>query len=904
MKLRSLRRTHPPWSASRPVLGAAFVALCVALPLSGQAQSALPVTARVQAGSEANLLVLEVDLDGHVLSDSLGAYQEGAHILLPLGELSRLLTLAINVHPVQGRASGFVIHEDHEFSLDVGTSTATVNGHETSFEPSLASVIGDDIYVSSQLLSRWLPLDLKVDLSRLQLRVKPRERLPLQERLEREDYGARLHGVAGEVRDLGYPLLMVPFALASVPFIDQTFSSNANLGDQAHENKLLYTGYFTGDLLGMEGAAYVSTNRESQILATGDTTTTPAVRLTLSRHDPDAGLLGPMQARSVAIGSINVPTVPEIMIGSPNGNGLMVSNRPLDQPTSFDRQTLRGNLPPGWDVTLYYNDTLLAYQQSRADGQYAFEDLPLSFGPNDFRLVFNGPLGQVRVERQSFLLDHSIIKPGEIFYSLAQQRDYGGGLRSLAQADFGLTRTLSLNGALVRKPDLITGDEDTYAQMGLRAYVDSMIVSTQLSVQQSGGLLGELDFKTRIAGYSIDFTHLQREGDFHSDTLSNASDAIRFRDLLRVIGTFKPESMPAWTVSLDGLRDQLDAGGQRIDVTGRASTMYKGTAMSTSVSWEQSLGQNTAEGSLQLSRRVMNIGLNGQFGYTLLPHPSLETYSLTADRGLGDAYRINAGFQHTISSPLTQGFVGLTKSLGSFGLGIGGSYNTQHQIAIGVQLFFSLGRDPRTGNWLMDAQSLAGTGAVSVRAFVDRNQNGIRDPGEELIPNAGFIFNGGGRNAARTDADGNAFMGRLMPDQYTDIALDPDTLEDPQWKPLTPGVRVLPRPGVVNMLEFPVVATSEIDGTIFLLETKGRREIGDVHIELVDVNNVVVASTRSSPDGYYLLHQVLPGKYVLRIAPDQALKLSIEGKLDRALTVPPDGDFISGQDFELKLAAH
>ena len=165
-----------------------------------------------------------------------------------------------------------------------------------------------------------------------------------------------------------------------------------------------------------------------------------------------------MQARTVSIGSINVPTVPEIMIGSPNGNGLLVGNRPLDQPTSFDRQTLRGNLPPGWDVTLYYNDTLLAYQQSRADGQYAFEDLPLSFGPNDFRLVFNGPLGQVRVERQSFLLDHSIIKPGEIFYSLAQQHDYGGGLRTLAQADVGLTRTLSLNGALVRKPDLITGD--------------------------------------------------------------------------------------------------------------------------------------------------------------------------------------------------------------------------------------------------------------------------------------------------------------------------------------------------------------------------------------------------------------------------------------------------------------
>ncbi len=48
--------------------------------------------------SDANLLVLEVQLDGHVLSDSFTAYQDDGQVLLPLGELARLLTLAITVH--------------------------------------------------------------------------------------------------------------------------------------------------------------------------------------------------------------------------------------------------------------------------------------------------------------------------------------------------------------------------------------------------------------------------------------------------------------------------------------------------------------------------------------------------------------------------------------------------------------------------------------------------------------------------------------------------------------------------------------------------------------------------------------------------------------------------------------
>ncbi|MEO8921405.1 MAG: carboxypeptidase-like regulatory domain-containing protein [Caldimonas sp.] len=702
--------------------------------------------------------------------------------------------------------------------------------------------------------------------------------------------------------------MTTPIGLLGVPFVDQTFGYQANLGNQPHDTNLTYTGYFTGDLLGIEGAAYLALHRGNEALIANQTST-PELRLTLSRHDPDAELLGPLHARSVALGSITVPSVPNVLLGSPTGNGVFISNRPLDQPTSFDRQNLRGNLPPGWDVTLCYNDALVAYQQSRSDGQYAFDDLPLSFGPNEFRLVFNGPLGQVRVERRSFLLDHSIIKPGEVFYSVVQQQADGntskidgGSMRSVAQVDVGITRGVSVNGALVRKPDLTTGEEMGFGQVGLRAYLDMMILSAQLTKSQGSGLLAELDAKTRLAGYSVDLTHLQRQGDFQSDVLDAQSNAIRFRDTLRVVGAYRPDHLPPLSLALNAQRDQLANGGEQIDVTGRVSTMVKGTSVSNTLDWQSTTGSSTVQGVLQLSRRVMDVGLNGLIGYEVAPHASVQSLSLTADRALSDAYRINAGIQRTItSSPLTLLSLGLTKNLGAYGLGLSTSYSSHRELTIGVQLFISLGREPRSGAWLLDAQPLAGTGAVSARAFVDRNLNGVRDPGEELIPNAGFIFNGGGRHPSRTGSNGTDFIGRLPPGQYTDIALDPDTLEDPQWRPMTPGVRVLPRPGVVDIIEFPVVATSEIDGTVYLLDKAGRREIGDARLELVDAMGAVVMATKSSPDGYYLLHQVIPGKYSIRIAPDQATKLGLGGVLDRPVTVPPDGDFINGQDLELKL---
>jgi hypothetical protein len=913
MKLRSLGRTHPPCWVAKSLLAALCGALCVALPVPVEAQPAPAPIVRIQRGVEANLLVLEVQLDGHVLSDSFTAYQDGGQVLLPLGELARLLTLAIAVQPTQGSAGGFIIREDRTFELSVDDSIASIGGRQKSFEPRLAAVIGDDIYVSSRLLARWLPIDLDVDLSRLQLNIRPRERLPLQERLEREDSGSRLRAGSGERPDPGYPRVITPYGMASVPFVDQTFSGQATKGRGWSQYEAGYTGYLTGDVLGMEGAAYLSTRRQSAVVGTDDRTlhrdaplgvidgnSGADVRVTLARHDPDAGLLGPLRARSLVVGGIVVPSVPNVMIGSPHGNGVMVSNRPLDQPTSFDRHTFRGNLPPGWDVTLYYNDALTAYQTARSDGQYSFDDLPLSFGPNEFRLVFNGPLGQVRVERQSFLLDQSVIAPGEYFYSVAQHRADNGDQRTLAQIDYGITRKIAINAAVVRKPRLGSDEATTYAQAGVRGYLDSMILSAVVTQEQGSGTLAELAAKTRIDGYTLDLVHLQRQGHFESDLLGDSADGLRYRDKVRANGVLRTDAMPPVTLTVEATRDAVESGHDRIDLAGRVSTMLRGTAVSNTLEWMRAEGLSSAVGVLQLSRRVVDVGLNAQVGYTLRPKAAFETVALTADRALGDAYRLTAGLQRTMSSPLTLMSVGLTKNLGAFGLGVNASYSSKHELTVGLQLFLAIGREPRSGAWMLDAQPLAGTGAISARAFVDRNMNGVRDAGEELVPEAGFILNSGGRHPSRTDSSGTAFIGRLTPGQYTDIALDPTTLEDPQWMPLTPGVRVLPRPGVVEVLEFPVVATSEIDGTVYLVGKTERRGIGDAHVELVDEQGRVVASTRSSPDGYYLLHQVLPGRYALRIAPDQAEKLQLSGTLVRPLTVPVDGDFINGQDFELK----
>lgn len=840
-----------------------------------------------------NLVLLEVQLDGNVLAEAISTYQVGRETFLPLGEVARLLTLAIRTQPDQGTAEGFVLSEARAFSLNVAHARLTLADQTQVFDPALVRLQRDDIFVASALLSRWLPLDFEVNLSSLTLQVRPRERLPLQERLDRERLGAKAGARTTGYEDPGYPRQDMPYRLLGMPFIDQTLGVGLRTGSGSRQTSANYTAYLTGDLLGMESALFVSSTKQNP---------SPDVRFTLARHDPDAGLLGPLRARSVMFGSgVSVPSVANIASRSPTGKGygLTLSNRLINQPTSFDRHTLQGDLPPGWDVELYFNEALVGFQTSRADGRYSFDDQPLAYGTNDFRLVFNGPLGQQRVEKQSFLLEQSSTPPGAFYYSLAQHQDDAGQSRSVAQFEWGLNKYLTSTGGLVRLPSRAgtSADGQIYTSLGLRAFWQSFILSNDFLRSPHGGWLNESGLKTRVGSLAVNYSRTLLHG-FSSELFLGTADPLRTRDKLRLDGAIPAGFLPRLPVTLDLQREQFQSGSTNLALTGRVAAYVNGTSVSNQLTWQTSGGNTSANGALQLSRRVGGIGLNGQLGYSLKPQAKLESVALAGDKRLGAAYLLNLGLVHSVSSQETLYTAGLNKSLGRYGLGLSASYSSRGAFAMGLQLFIAMGREPRQAQWRFDALPKADSGAASVRVFLDDNANGVMDSGEEPIENVAMTVNGN-RALARTDAAGIAWLDRLPTRQHVDIAVDTQTLEDPYWAPQRKGVRLVPRPGRVAELDFPVVLTSEIDGTVFLVEKASRRGIGDVMIELLDLDRKVVSAIKSSSDGYYIVPAVAQGRYSLRIAPAQLKQFDMIDPGEREITILPDGKFINGVDFLL-----
>lgn len=861
-----------------------------------------PVGARTPsvASWDANLLILDFRLDGYSLSDSLSAFQEAETVFLPLGEVTRLLSLAIKTQVADGLANGYIVREDRTFELNVPSGLAVIAGRNIGFNSASVRVMAEDIYVPMSLISTWFPVDFDLNLPFLQLQAKPREKLPLQARLERERLNDSLRARGQRQDDVAYPKAQGKYGWLDRPFIDHTVGADARFGKQSAQYQASYSSFMSADFLGLEGSAYINGSRGRSDVD---------YRFILGRQDPDANLLGLMQARSFSLGNILVPSVPNIMATSQLGTGYSVSNRRLDQPTSFDRQSLRGYLPQGWDVTLYFNDALVGFQASRADGLYSFDDLPLSFGRNDFSLVFNGPLGQMRTENRNFMLDQTILKPGEFVYGVTQHRSNLGDLRHVLGTDVGLSSKIvgSLGWVQLPRTDAATGLKAShqFGSVALRGYTDAAILTSQWVQSEAGRSLWELGMKTRLGAYAVDYLHTHVGRFFDSDVFPNAGDVLRRRDQLRLSGVLAPMGTLRWPIAVSAQREKMGPGQLSQGVTGRLSFMAAGAFFTQGLNWQQTktAGQPstaTANGNLQVSRRVLNMGLSAQMDYAFTQKKGLKSLALALDRSLNDGYRVTGGVIRDQVNQISLISAGLSKNLGSFAWAVSGSLSDKGEKAIALQLSMSMGRDPRSGKWFTDALPMANSGALAARAFVDRNLNGSWDPGEELVAGTGFLIDRGGRYPQLTNDKGEAFISRLRAGRYTEVALDPATLEDPQWKIAGTGVSVLPRPGFVQSLDFPLIATSDVDGSAYLLTRAGRRGIGDVLIELVTATGEVVRAVSSSSDGFYTLTQVIPGRYVLRVSPVQLRKLGLRSLRSHEVVVGLDSDFIHGLDFELE----
>lgn len=849
-------------------------------------------------------LILKMQLRHFLINDGFIGYLTQGGVLLPLDEVMRTLNFPISVNPAAGQAQGWFLRENQKFSLDIPRNEVVVKGEITHFDPDLMYLRPDDIYVDTTLLSKWFPVDFEFVLSSLMIKASSREPLPLEEKLEREK---KRSGLGRGIDKPVYPRQETPYRLLDWQFIDTTYSLDYD--NETEKTQGRYNSLIAGDLLNMNSQLFLSGANDEAL---------QDLRLEVGRKDPGGELLGLLKAQEFSFGDIFTTQTP-LIANSQTGRGLEISNFPLNRPSEFDRTTLRGELPLGWEVELYRNEILLDSQVTPdASGRYEFIDVPLLFGLNILRRVFYGPQGQRREEVQRIFAGEDLVQPGKQYYRLGvnqKNKDLfrvgedsrgtvDGEERYLFEYERGISKLFSVSTSLASLPFEKT--RRNYATLGLRSAFFGMFSRLDVSRNDQGGTAAQAAVQANFFDINLFAEHAQFY-DFVSERVPLQSDPADSLSEVRVDGVIPAFwRLPRLPITLAAQMEQLESGRTNYQLANRASLYYKGISFSNNSLWTLSRGGDipditTSSSSFLLSGRVFDrLSLRGTLDYSVQPKIEFKTVSATGDYDFSRDFssRVTVTRQLT-GEPLTSVSLGLNRRFKMAALGVNGAYQDDGNYTIGSTLTFSLGRNPHKKNLFVQSDRIATSGAASARVFLDHNQSGDFDAGDEPIEGAHLRP---GPIDLKTDEDGLAMITGLSSHSPVNVTLDQSSLEDPFWLPVRKGVELVPRPGRSVLLDFPVILTGEVDGTVYLLQEDITKAVSDVELQLVNLEGEVVKQTKTAFDGFYLFTLVPLGKYILRVSPEQVQRLELTTSPEQEVAINTKEPVMSGRNILIKQA--
>jgi hypothetical protein len=714
-----------------------------------------------------------------------------------------------------------------------------------------------------------LPLSLTHDAVSQRLLIEARASLPVLMRLAREERQARLRP---ETLRPDFPLLARPDAAVRLWSADM--AGALALGAQGRQ--LSGSVLASGEVFGL--AARLS------LAATSDGRITPGFALTEARDTP--GLLGPLGARSLAIGDIAAPAQP-LIADSLSGRGLVVSSRAPWKADLLDMITLSGPLPQGWEAELWHEERLVAVvREADAAGNWLFGDVPLRIGQNRWVVRLYGPNGESESQVFTRLVGTEMNGDNEIGYSFGVI-DGGKPLLGevLAGEPAGPTAFASLDWgmspAVTARLDLRAGLDGAPAlALGFNGALGGGLWAVTGARDRLGGLGGAIRLARRIGAQDIvlDLAHHGRDdGPGLPQPVREFSQVVSLGGQGRIgLGRL---SLPWQARALSG---QLRRGGERQALAARMvlpmadwqANFALGAVREGSTPWlgTAAFGLTARRGSWRLRSGITAADRAGW---------KLEGASLSAARNIGEgALALDLDWQ--AQSGQLGGGVTFSQQLGPFGLSASaGRQGDGWRFGIGLTMGLWRGPD----RWATARSGIARSGAIMAEMFVDEDGDGARGTEESGVAGGRFVVDAALRRETTDDA-GRVLIRGVPAGPDVDIETQMSSLEDFTLRPARAGDRLALRPGEVRHVLVPLRPTGSIEVQVLLVAGDRQTPRSGVPVVLRDEAGREVARAVTDFDGFVLFDALPFGSFsaealgrisaplaLSRTAPDGATRL-------------------------------
>jgi hypothetical protein len=842
------------------------------------ASAATPLGDTWSADPEAQFL-LDVQLRSRRLGDGVRAYGTPNGTCVILGDFLNALDVPMKIDLPARKAVGWAFKEEHKISIDASSGIVTYGKTTEKMRAGAVRETPDGWCVDAESLTKWFGIAVKPNTKGSALILESEAKLPIELAIERERRAARLKPAKFDLNTL--PSVKLPYRMWRAPALD--FVVNAGVTYRAQDGVRVDRSTSisaAGEIAHLSYDARVSTNSKG---------IPSSLRLQAYRSDPEAGLLGPLQATHIGFG--DVAGLDSGLGGSAvSGRGAVVTNRPLFNPTAFDKTRFEGDLPAGWEAELYRNGELLAFARPTGDSRYVFQDVQLLYGENRVSIVLYGPQGQIRTREELINIGEQNLPPGKTWYWAGVNQpgrdvvSFNGTryvtelpkAQAAVSVEHGLDEKTSVGG--IARAMLIQDERVTFVEGSVRRSVGSALVELGAAWESGNGKALRAQVVGKFGSVNVRGEALVTSN-FHIDREAEGSRRSSVRDFRLAVDAPIRIGQAHISAHSDVRMAKHADSSSELEAAARLSTTLRRFNLATDVRYRrQYLAHGPSppgqmEVALIGSGGVGNVRLRGYGSIEVAPETRFRSVELSAYWSASDTVDWEGALAYDAGAKRARARISHVRRLNTLALAVTGEAATDGSVALGVNLNFSL--DPSQGISL-SRQRLAAAGAVRARVYRDRNDNGIRDPSEPFEVGA-LITTGTRLSEKPTDDRGTVLVGGLATFRPLAVGIDASSLSDPNLVPRKALQVVTPRPGVAAEVEIGLVGAGEIEGAVV---RSGGLGFEGLTLELLDESGKVVARTQTDYDGYFLFERIAYGRYTVRVSPESAAVAKILPQLE------------------------
>lgn len=545
--------------------------------------------------------------------------------------------------------------------------------------------------------------------------------------------------------------------------------------------------------------------------------------------------------------------------------GVQFSNSPTVFRRSFGSYRIDRYTQPGWIVELYVNNTLVDYKKADASGFFGF-DVPILYGNTQIQLRYYGPNGEQQKGETNINVPFTFLPVRKLEYTVSAGlvEDGSRSKFSRTQVNYGLSKSVTIGSGVEYLSSLASNKAMPFFNANFRLS-RNMLFTSEYALGVKANITGNYRLPSNVQ-FEINYTkYVKDQKAIYNAYIEERRAAASFPIRIKRFNVYSRFSY--YQIILPAFRyttAEALISGMLLGV----STNFTSYALFTNNNSPYIYSNFSF--AIWLPGKIM-IMPQAQFEYKRFRFISLRG---ELEKRISTKGYINGFYEVNFKSNFRSINIGIRYDLAFAQAGFAMRKSTGSNPAFISSIRGSIIHDSRSGYIGFTNLPNVGRGGLTLISYLDLNNNGKRDQGEQKVKGLRFVISGG--YSEENERDTSTIIRNLEAYNSYLLTIDKNSFEEIAWQIKTGTIKVEIDPNQFKLLEIPISVLGEVSGTIYTQTARGKKTQARILVNIYNSRGIRVAQVLSEADGYFSYLGLPPGSYTIKPDTEQMQKLKLQ----------------------------